>query len=190
MDAVFVAHRIDAVLCKDDEGKSAFHHSKGVHKAVDTVLSPVLLDEVCKEFRVRIGLQDASKVFQIVGYLGSVHQVALSGNCKVTGLVMEEKGLDVVQAALLRIGVLRAANAEVAAELRHPLLREHLPGKAYPPVVIAFAVLVEGGYSGTLLSPVLQAVKPEIYYLCGVAYPIYSKYAHTSYAFSNLSITF
>ena len=104
--------------------------------------------------------------------------------------MVEEQRLDVVQATLLRIGVLRAANAQVAAELRHPLLWEHLSGKSHPPVVIAFAVMVEGGYSGAFLAPVLQAVKAKIYYLCGVAYPIYSKYAHTSAAFSNLSITF
>ena len=120
-----------------------------------------------------------------------VHQVTLPRYREVSSLVVEEKGLDVVQAAFLGIGVLRAANSQVASEFRHPLLREHLSGKTYPSVVIAFAILVESGYSGTLLSSVLQAVKPEIYYLCGIAYPVNSKYAHYSLnAFSNLSITF
>ena len=161
LDAIFVAGGIDPVLGHDDESETAFHHIQGADDAEDTVLTGILLDQVGQQFAVRPGLEDRAHLLQIIGDILGIHEVAVSGDREVPGIVMEEKGLDIVQSALRLVGVLHAADADLALEAVEDSGIEHFIDQSERTVTVTLFAL-ESHDAGSFLPAVLQGMETVI----------------------------
>ena len=178
LDAVLVTGGIDAVLRHDHEGIAAFHHVQGLHDVHDSVLVRALLDQVRQELRVRVGLEDGAAFLQILGDLLGIHQVTVTGHAEVAGMVPEEEGAHVVQAAPGRVRVLDATDAQGTLQFAHLTVVENLIQEPETAVAVRVAVLVEGGDAAAFLAAVLEVVETVVDVGRGVRNAENSKYTH------------
>ena len=180
LDTVLVTACINAVLGHDHEGEATLHHVECMDDIADAVLVRALLDQVRQEFAVGIGLEDGAMLLEVILYLLGIHKVTVTRHSEVAGTVMEEDGLDVVQSFLGGIGILNAADTQVALEFGYLAVGEYLVQKAKTAVAETLAILVKGCDAAAFLPPVLEVVKAVIKQRRGVRDAIYCKNSHAT----------
>ena len=87
----------------------------------------------------------------------------------------EKQGLNIVQPALGSIGIFHAANPQGAAQMIQLPVCKDLAKKALATMTVRYSLIVESENTGTLLSPVLEVMKPIINESRGLGNPINSK---------------
>ncbi len=101
-----------------------------------------------------------------------------AGDGEVAGVVVEEQGLHIVEAALGGIGILHAANPQMAGQLIQFAIGENLAQQALPPVPVTLPFMVEGDNTAAFLPPVLKVVQTIIDESGRVFHAIYSQNTH------------
>ena len=100
--AIFVPAGVNPVLRHDQESESAFYHIQGLHNRENSralAFQRIFLDKVRQYLAVRSGLEQAAPVLEVLTQLERVHDIAVMGQCEVSGVVSEQERLDVFDSA-------------------------------------------------------------------------------------------
>ncbi len=101
-ETVLVTDGVDSAAGHHQKRESPFYHVQGFHYRVDSRAVPLgrlLLDEVGENLAVGCGLEEAAAVLEVFSQLGRVDDVAVVHQGEIPAVVLEEKRLDVFDAA-------------------------------------------------------------------------------------------
>ena len=173
--SVFVTAGVDAVLGHYQECECAFYHIEGLHYRENPrglALERVLLDEVGENLAVGGGLEEAAPVLEIFAELDGVDQVAVVGQCEISGIVPEEERLDVLDSAATGGGVADVAHCHAAFQAGEIVIVEHLGDEALALDSSELAFIIDRDYSAAFLPPVLEGVKAVVGDFGGILHAI------------------
>ena len=107
-------------------------------------------------------LKEAAAVFEVEPQLGRIDDVAVVGQREVARVVVEEEGLDVLQAAAPRRRVADVADGHAALQPGELLALEDLRHEPAALVAAKLARVIDADDTAPLLPAVLQRMQPVV----------------------------
>ena len=140
------------------------------------LISPLLLDEVCKDLCIRRRLEKASPVLKFLTKLFIVYDLAVVRQSEIAGIMVKKERLDVLSSLAAGIAVADVANGHLTLKLSHLRLVEDLSHETFASCSVEATFSVNSHDTATLLTTMLKGVQAIISKACSILNTIDSKH--------------
>ena len=175
--AIFVPAGVNPVLRHNQESESALNHIQGLHNRENSrtlALQRIFLDKVSQYLAVRSGLEQTAPVLEVLTQLERVHDIAVMGQCEVSGVVSEQERLDVFDSAPTCSGITDMTYRHISLQCGEIVVVEHLSNESQTLHTAKLTLCIDRNYSATFLTAVLKRMQSVV---CDFGRPRYAPYA-------------
>ena len=179
MQAVLVAAGIDTARGHHQERKGTLHHIQRIQDGLDTgtVATIILLDKVSQDFAVGVGLEQTTLLLEVALQLRCIDQLTVVGNGKVARIVVKVERLNILGAVALGSRIEDVTDGHATLHRLQFVAFEDLRYEALALDTVEMGVVIHTHNTTSLLTAVLQGMKPVVGQRGGVIDPIDAEYA-------------